>query len=62
MKLTLTPEQTRRFNALIWAFDAATLFKHDRVTNIDFIIRLAMDSHLNGIAFELQDMVALNSL
>lgn len=60
--MKLTPEQTRRFNALIWAFDAATFFQHDRVTDVKEIIRLAIKSRLMSIAGDLQDIIEFNNL
>lgn len=60
--MTLTPEQTKRFNALIWAFDAGTAFRYDNMVHIPAIIAMARLNHLDAIANELETLVELNSL
>jgi len=48
MKRTIItiPPETQRLNDLLWAFDFATQFKHDRETDLAKIAELARASRL----------------
>ena len=47
----------QRLNRLVWAFDFATQYKHDRVTDIAELVKLADANRLHGIALDLEQFI-----
>lgn len=53
----LTQTETQRLNALIWAFDAGTIFRFDRITSLVAIIQIARQHRLFRIADGLSEFL-----
>lgn len=57
---SLNQIETQRLNALIWAFDAGTIFRFDRITSPVAIIHIARQHRLFHIADELEELSGVN--
>lgn len=47
----------QRFNRLVWAFDVATCYRYDKVTDIAEIVRLADANRLHQLALDLEQFI-----